>query len=219
MKYKLITLIIAFKLAACGSSDEANDVVDNIQNDGKYSKEDGYEEYEEYEEQDLDIPNVEKKKPRAPWPSSATSKGDTPAPPTTGVLAFLPDTLVFECDDGSRGQSESTPLQMEYEIKDGLITVKQTALQTVSTVQNMNPTTEIISMSAWTGPIDSDGVFDITGRGVAEDYKAGTMRVTYRIQGYFTPTGWEGVYKMTIGFDDMYTICNYVAPFDGERFK
>jgi len=213
MEYKVITLITAFQLSACGA-DEANDVVDNIQNDGKYAS-------SEPEDPVTDVPEITQtttKKKTVLQPSSMATE-ETTVLPNEGVLSFLPDDFVFECTDGSRGTTESVPMQMEYEIDGGFITVQQSSSQRTSTVQGMNPTSEVISSSVWSGPISKSGEFDITGTSVILDYKWGTLRTSYRIQGEFTDDGWEGEYTMTTSFDELFVTCYYDADFEGERAR
>lgn len=217
MKYKVITLITAFQLAACGA-DDANDVIDNIQNDGDYAK---VEADEEAADEPASVAEIRPSQTsaRTVIQTSSTATEEVAVLPMTGVLSFLPDDFVFECTDYSRGVSESVPMQLEYEIEDGFITVQQSSSQRTSTVQGMNPTSEVISSSVWSGPISKSGEFDITGTSVILDYKWGTMRTSYRITGEFTDDGWQGEYTMTVSADELFVTCYYDADFDGERVR
>ena len=133
-----------------------------------------------------------------------------------GTYSFVFTNLTFRCSDGSTGNSQGGAMQMLVNVRNGFLTMQQTAASSGSSQQKTESSgTRVVSATAITGPVSSNGTFVATSSAVFDDVEYGYMRVTYKLDGKFIGSSWSGKYDYQVFFEKLGESCNYSSSFSG----
>lgn len=226
MKYKVLTLAIAFNLAACGSEDASNvnSVIDNLQDD------------EKAESEEVDEVKVETKVQTPQGSQSTTTTTTTttvqsqptvqvsPLPeataeawalPDSGVLSFRISQLTYDCSDFSYGTAPGSTLELDFAHNDGMIQFGQSERQLASSTSQVANQGVVLSRSLPEGWVADDGSFTAMSSTIFQSYDDGRIEYSYFWEGYITESGWSGEYTMYMEIPSRWLICEYNGFFTG----
>ncbi len=146
---------------------------------------------------------------------SASSVKDAPAAATSGTYSFLTSIMAMECSDGSQGSIDPISHNLSVQITGNEIKFNGTSSndsQAKATAAGM-----AITVSGYTGLVQSSGSFNANQSGSATHVDYGRMILSYNLNGTIDSKSWNGNYKYSLTAVEDSLLCEYVGTFSGSK--